>query len=265
MRLKLILQTTPNSVLAYSYHFALRAVIYKVLKNADPVFSAWLHDKGYEVSGSKAFKLFTFDELRGKPFRYNNEQKRLTFTSGIVEWTVSFCVDQQMEKFVEGLFKNQTLEVVADGTKVVFEVKGVEIEKPPQFTETMRFRIRTGICLTEKEETQRNAQFRYPSDANFKDLFFRNLIAKTQAMLQNKNTTTPPDILGRGQHLNLKILTKYRKWSVVEPDDNSPKPIRTIGSAFNFEITAPVEWLEISFAAGFGGKCSSGFGFCEVL
>ena len=258
MRLKLILKTEPNSVLAYDYHYALRAVIYKVLKNADPAFSAWLHDKGYEVEGRKKFKLFTFDELRGKPYKYDNQRKQLTFTSGIVEWTVSFCVDKQVEKFVEGLFKDQIIEVVANGTKVVFQVIGVEtLEKPP-FKETMRFRIQTGICLTEKEDNKDNAQFRYPSDVHFNDLFFRNLTAKTQAVFKGK-TLTPP------QYLSLKRLSQWKKWSVVEPPKGFSKPGKTIGSKFDFEITAPIEWLEISFASGFGGKCSSGFGFCEVL
>lgn len=258
MRLKLILQTKPNSVLAYDYHYALRAVIYKVLQNADPVFSAWLHDKGYEASGKKAFKLFTFDELRGKPYTYNNQRQLLTFTSGIVEWTVSFCVDKQVEKFVEGLFKNQTLEVVADGTKVVFQVITVNILEKPPFKETMHFRIQTGICLTEKENGKSNPQFRYPQDTHFKDLFLNNLVAKSQAVLKQQDLPPP-------QYLKLKIPPQWKKWSVTEPDEDSSKLIKTIGSKFDFEITAPVEWLEISFAAGFGGKCSSGFGFCEIL
>ena len=45
MRLKLILKTLPNSVLAYEHHHALRAVIYKVLQRADPIFSEWLHEQ----------------------------------------------------------------------------------------------------------------------------------------------------------------------------------------------------------------------------
>jgi CRISPR/Cas system endoribonuclease Cas6 (RAMP superfamily) len=30
-------------------------------------------------------------------------------------------------------------------------------------------------------------------------------------------------------------------------------------------VTAPSAWLRLGFDAGFGGKNSGGFGFCEVL
>ena len=113
MRLKLTLKTQPTSVLAYDHHHALRAVIYKVLQRADPVFSEWLHEQGYEAVGKKKFKMFSFGLLTGKPFQRDDRLKRLIFPTGMVEWTVSFCVDAQVEKFVEGLFKNQVLEVVS--------------------------------------------------------------------------------------------------------------------------------------------------------
>ena len=259
MRLKLILKTQPNSVLAYEHHHALRAVIYKILERADPVFSEWLHEQGYEAQGKKKFKLFTFGLLTGKPFRRDDVRKQLIFPTGIVEWEVSFCVDAQVEKFVEGLFKNQTLEVVADRTKVVFQVQGVEIIPKPVFKETMRFRAQTGICLTEKTENDRYPQFRSPDDSTFKELFFRNLEAKTRSALQIKEMLATP------QYLDLKILSEPKKWSAYVPQDDLSKPIKTIGYRFDFEITAPIEWLEIGYSAGFGGKCSGGFGFCEVL
>jgi CRISPR-associated endoribonuclease Cas6 len=260
MRLKLILKTQPNSVLAYEHHHALRAVIYKVLERADPVFSEWLHEQGYDTEGGKKFKLFTFGLLTGKPFRRDDVRKQLVFPTGLVEWEVSFCVDTQVEKFVEGLFKNQTLEVVADNTKVVFHVQGVEIIKPPQFAQTMRFRAQTGICLTEKTDNDRYPQFRSPADASFKELFFKNLEAKTRSALPRNKTITPP------QYMDIKILSEPKKWSAIVPSEaRHGKDIRTIGFRFDFEITAPVEWLAVGFAAGFGGKCSGGFGYCEVI
>ena len=49
------------------------------------------------------------------------------------------------------------------------------------------------------------------------------------------------------------------------PQDNGNQAIKTIGYKFNFEVTAPAEWLRVGFSAGFGGKASGGFGFCEVI
>jgi CRISPR-associated endoribonuclease Cas6 len=258
MRLKLTLSCRPNSVLAYEHHHALRAVIYKIIQGADPVFSEWLHECGYELTekGSKRFKLFNFGLLTGLPFNHDKPNNCLVFPSGKVEWYVSFCVDKQVEKFVEGLFKNQTLEIVAAGTKVIFNVQSVQLEEPSSFTETMRFRAKSGICLTEKTENDRYAQFRSPADATFEYLFFNNLKDKVSTALKHK-VALPPDV-------SIKILTEPKKWSAVVPNDNG-KDTRTIGYRFDFEITAPAEWLRIAYFAGFGRNCSGGFGFCEIL
>ena len=268
MRLKLTLQTQPNSVLAYEHHHALRAVIYKVFQQADPVFSAWLHEQGYERTGKK-FKLFTFGLLTGKPYRPIKIKERncILFPTGIVEWEISFCVDTQIEKFVEGLFKNQKLEVAAAGTKVVFQVQSVQIMEKPQFRETMRFRAQTGICLTEKTENDRYPQFRHPDDATFKHLFFNNLQDKVRTVL--KQDALVPLCAGMQDdepYLDLIIGSEPKKWSTIVPsEDRNGRDIKTIGYRFDFEVTAPAEWLRIGFFAGFGGKCSGGFGFCEVL
>ena len=258
MRLKLILQTQPNSVLAYNHHYALMAVIYKIIERADPVFSHWLHERGYDARGNKKFKLFTFGLLTGRPFRRDDVRKLLLFPTGVVEWEVSFCVDNQIEKFVEGLFKNQVLEVVAEGTKVVFQVQGVEIMPKPVFTETMRFSAKTGICLPEKTENDRYPQFRSPDDASFKTLFFNNLAAKVQSAFPNQEMRPP-------QYLDLKILSEPRKWSAIVPQEGSDRPIRTIGYKFDFEVTASAEWLELGYFSGFGKGASGGFGYCDVL
>ena len=258
MRLRLTLQCPPNSILAYEHHHALRAVIYKVFQSADAVFSQWLHEQGYDRTG-KQFKLFTFGLLTGKPYRHLKERNCILFPSGIVEWEISFCIDTQIEKFVEGLFNNQVLEVVASGTKVVFQVQNVQIIVKPEFTETMRFRAQTGICLTEKAENDRYPQFRHPDDASFKHLFFNNLRDKVRTVLKQDDMDTP-------QYLDLIIGSEPKKWSTIVPsEERNGKDIKTIGYRFDFEVTAPAEWLRIGFFAGFGGKCSGGFGFCEVL
>jgi CRISPR-associated endoribonuclease Cas6 len=258
MRLKLKLSCPPNSTLAYEHHFALRAVIYKILERADPVFSEWLHEQGYELEGIKKFKLFNFGLLTGLPYGHDKVNNRLIFPTGQVEWIVSFCVDKQVEKFVEGLFKSQILEIVAAGTKVVFQVQGVEIMQKPVFSDTMRFRALSGICLAEKTENDRYPQFRTPKDTNFKELFFNSLHNKVQTALKTKSALP--------QDLGLKILSEPRMWSAIVPSDQpNGKDTKTIGYRFDFEITAPAEWLSIAYNAGFGRNCSGGFGFCEIL
>ncbi len=259
MRLKLILKTQARSVLAFDHHHALRAVIYRIIERADSTYSHWLHENGFQATGKKSFKLFAFDLLRGQPFRLDNQNKVIVFPTGIVEWTIGFYVEEPLEKFVEGLFKNQIIEIATLGTRVQFEVQGVQILEKPIFNKTMRFRCETGICLSEKTETDRYEQFRSPDDANYKKLFYNSLASKVQAATGE----APPQY--SEAIFDLKILSEPRKWSTLVPQDNGARPIRTIGYKYNFELTAPTDFLQVGYFAGFGKGTSGGFGWTEIL
>ena len=268
MRLKLTLNCQPNSTLSLNYHYALQAVIYKVLERADPQFSHWLHEKGYEASG-KNFKLFTFSELRGAPFFIDKQAQTISFRGNTVTWQVSFCVDAAVEKFITGLFQNQVLEVVTPDGRVHFTVQGVEMLALPPFTPTMRFRATMPICVSEQTETDKQPQYRAPSHENFERLFFNNLKNKYEATHNSLPITNYPLTIVDAPlpitHNQLRILTEPRMKGLSVYKKNLPRPIKTIGYTFEFEVTAPSEWLRVGFEAGFGVQNSGGFGFCEVL
>ena len=67
MRLKLVLKIVEGTVLPCNYMYELSSCLYKVLNEGNPVFTAWLHDKGY-CKEKKAFKLFTFQNRGGSDF-----------------------------------------------------------------------------------------------------------------------------------------------------------------------------------------------------
>lgn len=259
MRLKLTLKTQPNSVLAFDHHHALRAVIYCIIERADSDYAHWLHENGFMSTGKKTFKLFSFDLLRGQPFRLNFERKQILFPTGNVDWTLGFYIDEPLAKFVEGLFKNQVFEVATLGTRVRFQVESVQILETPPFTQPMHFRCETGICLTEKKETDRYEQFRGPDDADYKKLFFNSLAAKVHA------ATGETPLPYSKALFDLKILTEPKKWSTLVTQDKGARPIKTIGFKYDFSITAPMEYLKVGYLAGFGKGTSGGFGWTEVL
>jgi CRISPR-associated endoribonuclease Cas6 len=256
MRLKLTLNHRPNSTLSLNYHYALQAVIYKVLERADPVFSHWLHEQGYEASGKK-FKLFTFSELRGVPFTLDKHTQTICFRGNSLTWQVSFCVDEGMEKFVTGLFQNQTLEVITPDGRMQLTVQNVEILTPPPFRETMRFKATMPICISEQTLTDKQPQYRAPSHEHFERLFFKNIENKYQAAFGASIPNSQPS--------TLKILSEPRMKGLMTYKKELDRPIKTIGYTFDFEVSAPQEWLRVSYDAGFGIKNSGGFGFCEVL
>ena len=120
------------------------------------------------------------------------------------------------------------------------------------------------ICITEKTDTDRYAQYRFPNDAPFETLFFNNLKNKYQTAVKQNSSENASDNEDPSV-LQLKILGQYRTAKFEVPQGFDKKPIEVRGATFDFEITAPTVWLEVGYAAGFGEKNSGGFGFCEIL
>lgn len=242
--------------ISLSYHYALQAIIYKVLEKADSEYSAWLHNQGYKA-GNKVFKLFTFADLNGK-YRLDFERETLRFNDSLVTWQVSFFVDAALEHFIKGLFKDQTFELCTTKGKLLLEVKQVEILDKPVFTDTMSFKAIMPMCIAEETETDKYPQYRSPMDAAFAPLFFNNLNGKSKAIDESRVYNLSA--------AELNILSPPQKRSIETVKKELDRPIRVLGyHKFNFEITAPPALLELGYYAGFGARNSSGFGFCDVL
>ena len=256
MRLKLTLNCRPNSELSLNYHYALQAVIYKVLEGADPVFSSWLHEHGYQSNdGKRQFRLFTFSDLKGL-YKLDFERQTIRFPSGSLEWIISFCVDATVEKFVVGIFQNQKFTVATSGGRIAFEVRGIEILVPPVFTETMKFRTLMPICIAEQQPDRAQPKYLAPDEPNYEKLFLSNLDNKCQAAFGKKIDAT---------NARLKILSAPRKRGMEKQKSELDRPIKLIGYNFDFELTAPIDWLCVGYDAGFGKSTSAGFGFCGVV
>ncbi len=254
MRLKLTLSCRSNSTLSLNYHYALQAVIYKTLQRADPVFSQWLHEKGYTASG-KQFKLFTFSDLDGV-YRNDYERGTIQFRDPSVNWCISFCVDEAMEKFITGLFQKQNFAVITPKGSVDFTVSSVEILETPTFYETMRYRTIMPICIAEQQVGRPQAKYLAPDEANYADLLFANLENKCKAAFGNSPTPTL---------LDFKILSDIRKRGMETIKSELNRPIKLIGYNYDFELRAPIEWQKIGYEAGFGKSSSGGFGMCKIL
>ena len=49
-----------GDLLPFNYQYEQSAVIYRILAQADTQYSSWLHENGYQLNGSKRFKLFCY-------------------------------------------------------------------------------------------------------------------------------------------------------------------------------------------------------------
>ncbi|WP_212006075.1 CRISPR-associated endoribonuclease Cas6 [Chitinophaga sp. HK235] len=122
-RIKL-LAVHQETVIPINYPYALSAVIFKILHQADEEYAAFLHEKGYSRPGSlKVFKLFSFSEIR-TAFRIEGDRFRLLSREAV--FTISFHLPQAAENFIRGLFLNEIFEIGDRRSKGVFNVAAVQ-------------------------------------------------------------------------------------------------------------------------------------------
>ena len=65
----------------------------------------------------------------------------------MVEWQISFLPEVSTERFIQGLFTNQTIEIGDKKSVVQFHIRSVEVLPPPEYAEEMQFSTMSPICL----------------------------------------------------------------------------------------------------------------------
>ncbi len=277
MRLHLRLECRPGSRIPINYAYEFSSWIYKVLANADPAFASWLHENGYALEGNKRFKFFTFSQLQlQSPFRIESQQQAICIESGKASLILSFLLDDTLEHFITGLFRQQQFGI---GTILLrpadFTVQSVEILPKPIFKETMRFRALSPICVAASEEGLKHAQYRHPNTPDYPELLINNLLHKsniathytTASTLKPQTSKTPnaePQNLQTSKPPNFQILSEPRQKGITLKSHTKGET-KVIGYLYDFEITAPPELLEIGYYAGFGTENGQGFGCVEVM
>lgn len=109
MRFKITFNRTGKQrMLPMDYQYYLSAWIYKVIGQADPLFSDFLHSQGY-VNGHRSFKLFGYSPLSfGKPVLWK-EKSLFEIQENQLSVNISFHLAEAAERFIIGLFNNQKL------------------------------------------------------------------------------------------------------------------------------------------------------------
>ena len=167
MRLKLVLKIVEGTVLPCNYMYELSSCLYKVLNEGNPVFTAWLHDKGY-CKEKKAFKLFTFSNFYFPCFRIEGD--RIFVLADTAQLIVSFYPIEAIDAFVMGLFKNRQLEVGDRKSRVRFEVFNLERQAEPEFTSRMFFKTLSPMFIEEQLPETRKAIHLSPGNPKFAEL-----------------------------------------------------------------------------------------------
>jgi CRISPR-associated endoribonuclease Cas6 len=258
MRLQLTLQHPPNQVLPVNYQYLISSWIYRTLGNANAAFAQQLHEQGYDFGGKK-YKLFTFSNLRPKWFDLDKRNATFTLAKSPTTLELSFHVDEAVQHFVMGLFKDQKFQLSSGRFRADFEVSGIEMLPPPTFENMMRFRAQTPICISHDIEGNNHATYLTPEDDGYVKLLLQNLLRKKNA-LQPVLAGEPADLLAIDFPYDFRILSQPKSKLI------SIKGTQVRGYLFDFELTVPEELMRIGYFGGVGEKNSSlGFGMVKTL
>ncbi len=257
MRFKITFNRTGKQrMLPMDYQYYLSAWIYKVIGQADPEFSDFLHSQGY-LNGNKSFKLFSYSLLSfGKPVFWK-EKSLFEIQENKLLLSVSFHLAETAEKFIIGLFNNQQVYVGDQFNGLDLVVTQVERLPEPVFKSTMSYRAVSPVVISLKDENSKYAQYLSPLNIEYPDLIRRNLLVKYCSI---PNITILPD------HLNFQFKMKSESKSklvTIKPYTKEQSKVR--GFVFDFTLTCPAVIHQLILSTGIGEKNSMGFGWVEVV
>lgn len=99
MRFQLtLIPDSSSGIIPVNYQYPVSAAIYKLIAQADEGYASFLHNKGYQLSSGKSFKLFSFSDLR-VPFQIKGDRLQINGTPA------SLVVGFHVEEAASGLKK----------------------------------------------------------------------------------------------------------------------------------------------------------------
>ena len=263
-----LLATTPSARIPFNYQYLLTGWLYRVLADADGEYARFLHEHGYQVASGawscKTFKLFTFSDLRMQGYEVRPREGCFLLTSPVVEWTLSFYVDQAAEAFIMGLFQDQYLTLVNRQFRTELAVERVETLALPPLADELTLRTLSPIVVAEKDDTGMD-QYLHPYDDAFGPRLLTNLIDKYRsARIGADDEVDELDL----KNFSYEPLTKPDRLRsrLVTIKEGSPQETKVRGwYNLDFRLTGPAEVLEAGFLAGLGRYNAEGFGCVRAM
>lgn len=258
MRFKLLLEVNKKAFgnnLPINYQYEQSAAVYKILSSSDKVYSAWLHDNGFQLENGKKFKFFTFSRFKIDRWRVWPEKERLQIFSDTVEWQISFLPEKSTETFIRGVFRDQIFEIGDKKSVVQFIVRNVEALPEPVYSEKMIFVTMSPLCLKFRRSDGKT-DYLSPTDVRAPFILFNGLLDKYRLYY------------GKGcrnslSECKLKVLNEPKP-VVVKLKADTDEETRVKGFMCRIEVQAPVELMRLMYESGAGALSSQGFGCLGV-
>jgi CRISPR-associated endoribonuclease Cas6 len=257
MRFKITFNRTGKQrMLPMDYQYYLSAWIYKVIGQADPEFSNFLHSQGF-LNGQKSFKLFGYSPLAfGKPVLWK-EKSLFEIQENQLSVNISFQLAEAAEKFIIGLFNNQQLYIGDRFNGLDLQVSSVERLPENIQAETTRYRALSPVVVSILPEGKKYPDYLSPEADLYEDLLRQNLVNKFNSIPGNVPIETiAPFRFGLQSSPRSKLVT-------IKP--YTPEQSKVRGFVFDFTLTCPIEIHQLIEGSQVGEKNSMGFGWVEVV
>lgn len=242
--------------LPFNYQYEQSAVIYRILAKADSCYSAWLHENGYVLNGTKRFKLFAYSPFAFDRVKALPQEGCLHIIGDRAIWHISFIPEKSTMEFIQGIFANQQFTIGNKMYNVTFDVVGVEAIPEPSLSEEMSFQALSPICVKLHE----NGKIKYlsPQDALFPEGILKGLLEKYES-IEGKPFSE------KKIEYKFVILGDRIKSKLITIKAGTPSETKVRGFLFSFRMKVPIELMKIAYEGGIGEQCSQGFGFIQKI
>ena len=244
-----------GDLLPFNYQYEQSAVIYRILAQADTQYSSWLHENGYQLNGSKRFKLFCYSPFIFEKIRPLPKEGCLNIMGERATWYISFIPEKSTMEFIQGIFVHQSFTIGNRKYQVAFDVVGVEAIPMPQLSEEMTFVALSPICVKLHEDNK--TQYLSPDNPMFTEGVLKGLMARYESIHGQ-----PFDM--EDKEFSFELIDKKVKSKLITIKANTPYESRVRGYLCSFRLKAPLELMKIAYEGGVGEQCSQGFGFIEI-
>jgi len=260
----------PGQMLPLSYQYELSSWIYSLIYQANSDFASFLHSQGY-VSGNKRFKLFTFSSLWIPP-KFEIIDDRIKIHSPEISFVISFLVPQAAEEMIMGLFRLEQFRLGDKITQVDLQTQSIELipevqlltQRYPGEILTLRLRTTSPLMVSQPETREGGKlwhQYKSPLDEGYEALLLKNLQHKYQTAVVH-DLAKP---LNGAADMSFRCLSREPKRRLIRIKAHTPAETKILGYMYDFELTAPVEYIRVGMLAGFGGENALGFGATRLL
>lgn len=265
MRFKLTLVPIGIKSIPFNYQYALSAVIYHKLAQADKDYASFLHETGYAQNDhSKHFKLFSFSNLLGI---FKPTKNFLQLQGNETGFILACHMADFAENLIKGLFADQRISIGDHTAQADFAVSQIEVmpahfaKDDEQAVHIVKLKLISPIVVCRKNE-RGNDDYLSPEDADFIPLLKQNLTEKLAVAFGPE--TANQEIIRSPFVIKVSGLHKLKsRLTTIKGGKDAETKVRGF-LGFELEMEASSKVINMALDAGLGGMNAMGFGCVEI-